>query len=138
IQAGYEVAIEAAAGAAAGYPDPSYREIGAALEPDAAALLGSADLVIKVAAPAVGRSGRDEPGWMRAGAIYVGSLMPLRNLEAVRSLAARKITAFSTDAIPRTTRAQSMDTLSSMANITGYKGVLLAAVQLDKYFPMLM
>ena len=55
IQAGYEVAIEAAAGAAAGYPDPSYREIGAALEPDAAALLGSADLVIKVAAPAVPR-----------------------------------------------------------------------------------
>jgi NAD(P) transhydrogenase subunit alpha len=63
--------------------------------------------------------------------------MPLRNLDAVRALAARKITAFSTDAIPRTTRAQAMDTLSSMASISGYKGVLLAAVELNRYFPML-
>ena len=64
--------------------------------------------------------------------------MPLRNLDAVRALAAREVTAFSTDAIPRTTRAQSMDTLSSMANIAGYKGALLAAAELNKYFPMLM
>jgi len=64
--------------------------------------------------------------------------MPLRHLEAVRALAAQRVTAFSTDAIPRTTRAQSMDTLSSMANIGGYKGVLLASVELNRYFPMLM
>jgi len=63
--------------------------------------------------------------------------MPLRNLEVLPALAKRKITAFSTDAIPRTTRAQAMDTLSSMANIAGYKGVLLAAMELNKYFPML-
>jgi NAD(P) transhydrogenase subunit alpha len=75
---------------------------------------------------------------MSPGTIYVGSLMPLRNLQAVRRLASRRITAFSTDAIPRTTRAQSMDTLSSMANISGYKGALLAATVLNKYFPMLM
>jgi NAD(P) transhydrogenase subunit alpha len=75
---------------------------------------------------------------MQPWAIYLGSLMPLRNLEAVRALAARKITSFSTDAIPRTTRAQAMDTLSSMANITGYKGVLLAAVELNRYLPMLI
>jgi NAD(P) transhydrogenase subunit alpha len=75
---------------------------------------------------------------MRQGAVYVGSLMPLRNLPIVQRLVSRRITAFSTDAIPRTTRAQSMDTLSSMANISGYKGVLLAAVELNKYFPMLM
>src|SRR5947209_20465599 len=75
---------------------------------------------------------------MRSGSLYVGSLMPLRHLDAVRALAARKVTAFSTDAIPRTTRAQSMDTLSSMANIAGYKGVLLGAVELNRYFPMLM
>jgi NAD(P) transhydrogenase subunit alpha len=74
---------------------------------------------------------------MRPGAIYVGSLMPLRHLDTVRALAARQITAFATDAIPRTTRAQSMDTLSSMANLGGYKGVLLAAVELNRYFPML-
>jgi NAD(P) transhydrogenase subunit alpha len=64
--------------------------------------------------------------------------MPLRNLEAVEALASRGITAFSTDAIPRTTRAQAMDTLSSMASIAGYKGALLAALELNKYFPMLM
>lgn len=75
---------------------------------------------------------------MREGSFLLGSLMPLRNLPAVRALAARNITAFSTDAIPRTTRAQSMDTLSSQANIAGYRGVLLAAVELPKYFPMLM
>jgi NAD(P) transhydrogenase subunit alpha len=101
-------------------------------------LLGSADLILKVMAPLGPRSGRDEIAWMRSGAIYLGSMMPLRNLEAVRALAERRVTAFSTDAIPRTTRAQPMDTLSSMANISGYKGVLLAAVELNKYFPMLM
>jgi NAD(P) transhydrogenase subunit alpha len=138
IQAGYEVAIEAGAGDAAGYPDTAYRDAGAAVEADAATLLGSADIVLKVGPPTAVSSGRDEIGWMRQGAIYLGSLMPLRNPEVARALAHRRITAFSTDAIPRTTRAQSMDTLSSMANIAGYKGVLLAAAELNKYFPMLM
>ncbi len=81
---------------------------------------------------------RNEVEWLRPGAMYLGSLMPLRNPRVVRALAERRITAFSTDAIPRTTRAQSMDTLSSMANIAGYKGVLLGAAELGKYFPMLM
>ena len=138
VQAGYEVAVEAGAGEAAGYPDAGYREAGATLEADPAALLGSADIVLKVGPPAAAASGRDEIGWMRQGAIYLGSLMPLRNTDAARALADRRVTAFATDAIPRTTRAQAMDTLSSMANIAGYKGVLLGAVELNKYFPMLM
>jgi NAD(P) transhydrogenase subunit alpha len=133
VQAGYEVAVEAGAGEDAGYSDASYTEAGTVVEPDRARLVGSADLLLKVGPPA-----RDEVGWLRAGAIYLGSLMPLRNTAAVRALADRRITSFSTDAIPRTTRAQSMDTLSSMANIAGYKGVLLAAVELNKYFPMFM
>jgi NAD(P) transhydrogenase subunit alpha len=144
IQAGYEIAIESGAGDAAGFPDSSYTDAGAAVVSDAAALLGSADIVLKVTAPVVGNGpesvvngARDETAWMKPGAIYVGSLMPLRNLRAVRALASRNITAFATDAIPRTTRAQSMDTLSSMANLGGYKGVLLAAVELNRYFPML-
>jgi proton-translocating NAD(P)+ transhydrogenase subunit alpha len=141
IQAGYEIAIESGAGDAAGFPDSSYTDAGAAVVSDPAALLGSADIVLKVTAPAVGNGpaggNRDETAWMKPGAIYIGSLMPLRNLRAVRALAARSITAFATDAIPRTTRAQSMDTLSSMANLGGYKGVLLAAVELNRYFPML-
>jgi proton-translocating NAD(P)+ transhydrogenase subunit alpha len=136
VQAGYEVAVEAGAGEAAGYDDKAYRDAGATIQADALGLIGSADILLKVGPPAWGAT-RDEIGWMREGVIYVGSLMPLRNLETVSALAARKITAFSTDAIPRTTRAQAMDTLSSMANISGYKGVLLAAAELNRYFPML-
>jgi NAD(P) transhydrogenase subunit alpha len=138
ITAGYEISIEPGAGDAAGYPDDEYRAAGVAVRTDPAALLGAADLVLKVTAPAAGQSVRDEVGWMRPRPIYLGSLMPLRNLEAVQALAARKITSFSTDAIPRDARAQAMDTLSSMANISGYKGALLAAVELNRYFPMLM
>jgi NAD(P) transhydrogenase subunit alpha len=135
-QAGYEITVEAGAGAAAGYPDEAYRAVGAAVESDPAALLGGADVALKVGPPSL--DGRDEVAWLRAGSVYLGSLMPLRHLRAVRGLAERGVTAFATDAIPRITRAQSMDTLSSMANITGYKGVLLAAAELNKYFPMFM
>src|SRR5438105_2324206 len=137
IQAGYELAIESGAGERAAFPDGAYRDVGVSIETDPAALLGAADLILKIGPPVLDE-GRAEDAWMRPGAIYVGSLMPLRNLAAVRALAARRVTAFSTDAIPRTTRAQAMDTLSSMANIGGYKGVLLAAAELNRYFPMLM
>jgi NAD(P) transhydrogenase subunit alpha len=138
IQAGYQIAVQEGAGTAAGFPDPAYKDSGATIEADGRALLGSADLVLRVNPPQVNGSGLDETTWMHPGTVLVGSLMPLRNLPAVRALAAARITAFSTDAIPRTTRAQSMDTLSSMANIAGYKGALLAATELPKYFPMLM
>lgn len=141
IQAGYAVAIESGAGEGAYLSDNAYREVGVSVEGDPAALLNKADVVLRVNAPPVGGvpgGGRNEVEWMRPGAVLLGSLMPLRNLDVVRALAARGITAFSTDAIPRTTRAQSMDTLSSMASIAGYRGVLLAAAELPKYFPMLM
>ncbi len=137
IQSGYEISVEAGAGQLAGFLDAAYREVGVMVDPDPAVVLGSADLVLKVGPP-VAAPDRNETMQMRPGTVYVASLMPLRNLEAVRALAGRKVTAFSTDAIPRTTRAQSMDTLSSMANIAGYKGALLAAVELNRYFPMLM
>jgi NAD(P) transhydrogenase subunit alpha len=130
IQAGYEISVESGAGTAAGFPDSAYRDVGATVTADASGLFGSADLVLAVNPPDASR--------LRPGTILLGSLMPLRNLAAVRALAAARITAFSTDAIPRTTRAQAMDTLSSMANIAGYKGALLAATELPKYFPMLM
>ena len=132
IQAGYDITIEAGAGEAAGFPDALYADVKASLWGDPVSLIAEGDLILKVTAPAA-----EETARMKPGAIYVGSLMPLRNLDAVRALAARKVTAFATDAIPRTTRAQSMDTLSSMANLGGYKGVLLAAVELNRYFPML-
>ncbi len=131
--AGFTVAVERGAGGAAFYADQAYADAGAALEADAAALAGGADMVLRVGAPTEG-----EVGLMRPGSMLLTSLMPTRNTGAVRALAARRITAFSTDAIPRTTRAQSMDTLSSMASIAGYKGVLIAASELGKYFPMFM
>jgi len=132
IQVGYDIAVQAGAGAAAGFADQSYADVNASLWPDPVSLVAEGDVVLKVTAP-----NADEIACMKPGTIYIGSLMPLRHLDAVRALAARKITAFATDAIPRTTRAQSMDTLSSMANLGGYKGVLLAAVELNRYFPML-
>lgn len=132
VQAGYAVAVQAGAGESAHFRDDAYAQAGATIEADAAALLGSADFVCKVAAPTA-----VEIGQMRPGAFLLGTLMPLRHLDVAEALAERKITAFSTDAIPRTTRAQAMDTLSSMASIAGYKGVLLAAEALSKYFPML-
>ncbi len=137
-QAGYQIVVEAGAGTAAGFPDSAYGDAGADIETDGAAMVGSADLVLRVNPPATDGSRRDEVAWMQPGTILLGSLMPLRNLPAVRALAAGRVTAFSTDAIPRTTRAQTMDTLSSMASIAGYKGALLAATELPKYFPMLM
>jgi NAD(P) transhydrogenase subunit alpha len=139
LQAGYEISMETGAGDAAGFLGDDYTKLGVNLVSDPAALIGSADLILKVAAPGAASAGdaRDEVGWMKPAAIYIGSLMPLRHLPVVRALAARNVTAFATDAIPRTTRAQSMDTLSSMANLGGYKGVLLAAVELNRYFPML-
>src|SRR5712692_5493820 len=79
IQAGYTIGIEAGAGQAAGFPDAEYRELDVELNADPAGLLGGADLVLKVAAPATDPTTRNEVQWMRAGAIYVGSLMPLRN-----------------------------------------------------------
>jgi NAD(P) transhydrogenase subunit alpha len=132
IQAGYDIAVEAGAGDTAGFLDQAYADVGVSLWPDAASLVAEGDIVLKVTAPSGIEIGR-----MKPGAIYIGSLMPLRHLDAVRALASRNVTAFATDAIPRTTRAQSMDTLSSMANLGGYKGVLIAAVELNRYFPML-
>jgi NAD(P) transhydrogenase subunit alpha len=137
IKIGYTIGIESGAGAAAYYPDAAYQDAGATVEADAAALARSADIVLKVHPPSIA-SDRNEVAWMRPGTVFLASVMPLRNLDVVAALAAAKVTAFSTDAIPRTTRAQSMDTLSAMNNIVGYKGVLIAAAELNKYFPMMM
>ena len=137
-QAGFATAVESGAGSAAYFTDEEYRGAGCAIETDPAAMTAAADMVLKVNPPAIGQAGRNEVQWMRPGTIVLASLMPLRNVETVRALAERRVTAFSTDAIPRITRAQAMDTLTSMANIAGYKGALLAAAELPRYFPMFM
>ncbi len=130
---GVEVAIESGAGDAAYFADAAYQQVGARVEADPAALLGSADFVCKVQPPTEAEVGR-----MRDGALLLSTLIPSKYPEVVRALAARRVGAFSTDLIPRITRAQSMDTLSSMASLAGYKAVLLAAAELPKYFPMFM
>ena len=138
IQTGLDVAVETGAGAAAFYPDDAYRAAGASVVKDLVELLGTSGLVLKVNAPGPLEDGRHEASFMKPGTLLLASLFPTRNLDAVKLLAEHGITAFSTDCIPRTTRAQAMDTLSSQANITGYKGVLLGAAELPKYFPMFM
>ncbi|MDP1831295.1 MAG: Re/Si-specific NAD(P)(+) transhydrogenase subunit alpha [Geothrix sp.] len=133
---GLEVVVETGAGAAAHFADQAYQDAGATLAPDAAALLGGTDFVLKVNAPQARADGTHEVDLIKPGAMLLASLFPTRNLEAVQRMAIRNLTAFSTDCIPRITRAQAMDTLSSQANLVGYRGVLLGAMELPKYFPM--
>ncbi len=130
---GVEVAVEHGAGEAAFFTDAKYLEVGAVIESDARALLAGGDFAFMVQPPTAVQIEA-----LRPGAMLITTLAPTLNLEVVRKLAERRISAFSTDCIPRTTRAQSMDTLSSMANIGGYKAVLIAANELPKYFPMFM
>ena len=139
VKAGINVAVERGAGETAFFTESSYRDAGAELEGDVAALWAGADLVLKVQAPAVNPAlGRDETELIREGGMLLGTIVPARHRDVIERLAARRVSAFAIDQIPRITRAQSMDTLSSMANIAGYKAVLIAANQLPRYFPMLM
>lgn len=138
-KAGVQVLVEAGAGTAAMASDGEYQSAGATVVPKAAELLQQADFVAKVQCP-VHRDdlGHHEAKLLRPGATLIATLRPTVNLETVRLLAEGKVTAFSTDLIPRTTRAQSMDTLSSQATVAGYKAVLLGAMELGKMFPMFM
>jgi len=135
--AGLEVVVESGAGESAGFSDEDYRQAGARIESDPVALLGSADLVLKVQAP-MAVDGGHEVDRLRSGAVLVGFLKPLDLPDVARRLAERGVTAFSMELMPRITRAQSMDALSAMSTIAGYRAVLLAAATLPKIFPMLV
>jgi H+-translocating NAD(P) transhydrogenase subunit alpha len=132
VKSGLSVAVEHDAGIAAGFPDAAYAEAGATIVADGRALLGNADLVAMVRRPS-----ETQIGAMRPGAVLITLLAPLGEPRYVERLAQTKLTTLSMDAIPRITRAQSMDVLSSQANIAGYKAALLAAEYLPKFFPML-
>ena len=133
---GWEVGVEAGAGAAAGWGDDAYREAGATVVPDRATLLRGADCVVKVRPPAFGGES-DEVGQMPAGSIVISFLSPGTPDGLLAGLAARGISAMALERIPRTTRAQRMDALSSQATAAGYHAVLLAAEHLPRFFPML-
>ena len=130
-KAGLDVIIEQNAGAAAGFPDAAYVEAGAQIGPRAD-VFSTSDIILQV------RSVPAELSLLRSGQTVIGFADPLGSPDAVSAIATRGATAFSMELMPRITRAQSMDALSSMATIAGYKGVLLAANALPRMFPMLM
>ena len=132
VKAGLEVAVEQGAGAAAAFPDDAYRSAGAGLVGTPADVFGS-DVVLKVQAPSTA-----EVALCREGAALVAVFQPAAERDIVASLAARKVTAFSLALLPRITRAQPMDVLSSQATVAGYKAVLLAATTAGRLFPMLV
>ena len=137
-KAGFQVAIETGAGLAAGYPDAEYAAKGAPLVAAREEVFRMADVVVQVLCHGSNdRTGQADLPLLRAGQILVGFVRPLGQLETIREIAATGVTAFSIELMPRITRAQSMDALSSMATICGYKAVLLAADRLPKMFPML-
>jgi NAD(P) transhydrogenase subunit alpha len=134
-----EVLVETGAGLSASFRDSDYEAAGAKLTSDVKDAWASADIVLKVTEasdnPALGKH---EAEALKQGAILVGLMSPHRNVDMVKRLLANKVSTFAMELVPRITRAQSMDVLSSQANIAGYKAVLLAAVHLPKYFPLFM
>jgi len=137
-KAGWEVVVEAGAGVEAGYPDEGYIEKGARLLPSRAEVFKAADVVIQVLCYGSNdQTGQADLPFLDRDHCLVGFLRPLGSFETLQQLAATGVTAFAVELMPRITRAQSMDALSSMATICGYKAVLLAADRLPRMFPML-
>ena len=133
VKGGLEVLVETGAGEGAFHTDAAFEKAGVRIVPDASTLYGQADVVLKVQRPALVEVDR-----LREGAVLVSFLQALTSPDLVERLAARRITSFGMEGIPRISRAQKMDALSSQANIAGYKAVLIAAESLAKFFPMLM
>jgi H+-translocating NAD(P) transhydrogenase subunit alpha len=136
VKQGMEVSVEAGAGEQSFFSDAAYEAAGAKIVTDAEQLW-HADLVLKVNPPQEREDGRHEADLLKEGATLIGFLNPLGSPALIQRLAERKVTAFGLELIPRTSRAQSMDALSSQAGVAGYKAVLLAAAALPKFFPML-
>ena len=134
---GVEVTIESHAGEAAGLPDERFTQAGAKVESDRAALLASADAVAQLWSMCPQRDA-DDLARLKEGCVMLGMADPLGAAENIAKVAERNLTLFALELIPRITRAQSMDVLSSMATVAGYKAVLLAADLLPKMFPLLM
>lgn len=137
-KAGLEVVVEAGAGKEAGYLDAEYADKGAKILPTRSEVFRAADILVQVLCYGSNdKTGRDDLLLFHSGQVLVGFLRPLGVLETIQDIAARGVNAFSVELMPRTTRAQSMDALSSMATISGYKAVILAADTLPRLFPML-
>src|SRR4030088_113301 len=137
-KAGLEVVLETNAGLEAGYPDADYMAKGAKIVPDRADLFRTADIITQVLCYGSNdRTGKADLPLFQRDQVLVGFLRPLGSVETITEIASKGVTSFSVELMPRTTRAQSMDALSSMATISGYKAVLIAADSLQKIFPMM-
>ena len=137
-KAGLEIYIEANAGLAAGYPDKEYEEKGAKIVAERAEIFRTADIIVQfLCHGANDKTGSQDLALLRKGQVLMGFLRPLGTLKTLQEIAERGVTSFAVELMPRTTRAQSMDVLSSMATICGYKAVLVAAETLPRMFPML-
>jgi NAD(P) transhydrogenase subunit alpha len=135
----HEVLVETGAGIAASFTDQDYLQAGAQILPAATSLYESADAILKVQPPQIHPAfQKDEAELVREGSIYVGFLAPVANPDVVKIFTRQRITSFAMEYIPRISRSQSMDALSSMSTIMGYKAVLLAANRLGKMLPLLM
>lgn len=137
VKQGFEVWVEAGAGDSAFFSDAVYEAAGASIIADTARLWSEVDLLLKVKPPQQREDGQHEVNLLREGSVLIGFLDPLSNPTLIHQLAERNVTAFSMELIPRISRAQSMDALSSQASVSGYKAVLLAAAASPKFFPML-
>lgn len=138
-KAGLDVCVETSAGAAAGYPDELYQEKGAQILEDLSHVISRSDIILQVrAAGANPGKGRSLLESMREGQALIGFLQPFSAVESLQILKEKKLTSFALELIPRITRAQAMDALSSMASIAGYRAALLAADALHKMFPMMI
>src|SRR5882757_8037104 len=137
-KAGLQVLVEPGAGAAAGYPDTEYSDKGAKIAASRAEVFAQAEVITQVLCDGANdKTGRADLPLFRSGQILVGFLRPLGSLQILQEVAATGVSSFSVELMPRTTRAQSMDALSSMATMSGYKAVILAADTLPRIFPML-
>ena len=133
VRLGAEVVIESGAGAGAGISDADYEAAGASIGSDRSALLGSADMVLRLRKPEI-----DEISQLKAGCIHVSYLDPFNERELIKAFASQNVTAVSMEMIPRSTRSQKMDALSSQANLAGYMAVMLAANNMPSIMPMMM
>jgi len=137
-KAGFEVAVEAGAGSSAGYPDAYYLEKGAKILSERAEVFHTADIVVQILCYGSNdATGKADLPLFRKGQVVIGFLRPFGSREVAEQIASTGVTSFSVELVPRTTRAQSMDALSSMGTICGYKAVLASADALPKMFPML-
>ncbi|HET9181569.1 MAG TPA: Re/Si-specific NAD(P)(+) transhydrogenase subunit alpha [Candidatus Angelobacter sp.] len=137
-KAGLEVVLEAGAGERAGYPDAQYQDKGAKILPERGAVFAQSDIIVQVLCHGANdKNGASDLSLLRRGQVLLGFLRPLGSPDSVRQVAKTGVSAYAVELVPRTTRAQSMDALSSMASIAGYKAVTAVADELPRIFPMM-